>query len=275
MTKETDLTGVSERELLRVSPHPLAFFSQMVLWIYIIIVTSVAWIYSDQIVGMTKNIPLIGGFVADYSIYFVIALLVVIPTLIYSVLKITWRYFIVAFLLTVVLPIAFPIAGIPQWYTIPVIIGVSILALIAIQLHRRAHKYIITDRRIIFEYNGLFKKIRRDIVYSRVSDIVLEKGILGKIFNYGSIIPISKSSMGMGADLAAVTGGAAGGKGLAVGVAVTGGRTVYVPRSRSQYVLYAVPNPEKIYDIISNALKMSEEAPYLKKIIEKLDEKKQ
>ncbi|RLG83668.1 MAG: hypothetical protein DRO40_03945, partial [Thermoprotei archaeon] len=164
-----------------------------------------------------------------------------------------------------------PIIGIPQWLTLPTIIGVSILALLIVEMHRRVHRYIITNRRIIFEYNGLFKKNRRDVVYSRLSDVILEKSFLGKIFNYGNIIPISQSSMGMGEDLAAASAGIGVSKGVVAGAAVTGGRTVNVPRSRSQYMLYAVPNPEKIYEVITQSLKESEEAPYLKRIVEKLD----
>ena len=79
--------------------------------------------------------------------------------------------------------------------------------------------------------------------------------------------------MGMGEDLAAVSAGIGANKGIAAGVAVTGGRTVNVPRSRSQYIMYAVSKPEKIYEAITQSLKESEEAPYLQEIIEKLDDK--
>ena len=264
--------GSSERELIRVSPHPMAFFGQMVLWIYVIIVVAIAWLYMGKFVNLVSSIPFIGSYISSYAIYFLVAIAVLIPTLIYSILKISWRYFIVGFLLTVVIPIVYPIIGIPQWLALPTIIGVSILALAIVEIHRRVHRYIITNRRIIFEYNGLFKKNRRDVVYSRLSDVILEKSFLGKIFNYGNIIPISQSSMGMGEDLAAASAGIGVSKGVVAGVAVTGGRTVNVPRSRSQYILYAVPNPEKIYEVITQSLKESEEAPYLKKIIEKLDE---
>ena len=48
--------------------------------------------------------------------------------------------------------------GIPRLYAIPTLIGAGILALIMVEKYRRAHKYIVTNRRIIFQFNGIFKK---------------------------------------------------------------------------------------------------------------------
>ncbi|MCE4601719.1 MAG: hypothetical protein F7B18_00890 [Desulfurococcales archaeon] len=44
-----------------------------------------------------------------------------------------------------------------------------------------------------------------------------------------------------------------------------GGRSVSVPRSRSQYVLYGVPHPERVSNFMVEALKGSE-------ILEKMDD---
>lgn len=271
MVKSETLPG--EKVIAEVSPHPLAFSALTVFWTYVFAVGLVGLIYREQITEWANTMPIFGPFIGPYAPYLVVSILILVPALIYALIKIMWRYLIISFLITVVPPIIYPLIGGEMWWTFPTLMAVGLIAIIGIDLHRRAHKYIITDRRIIFLYNGLFKKTRRDIIYSRISDLIMEKSFLGKIFNFGNIIPISQASMGMGEDLSALTvGGGVGGKGVGVGGAVTGARGVNVPRSRSFYILYGVPRPEKIYDAIIEGFKSSEEAPYLKKILEKMEE---
>jgi len=261
-----------ERILVSLRPHPLAFAGQAMLWVYVLVVSVIMYFAGDQVNASFKNMPVIGGLMGAYGGYAVYALVIVIPTLIYAVVKIVWRYFLVTLLITVGVPLVLAfIAKLPLRYTFIIGATVGILGVLAIEIHRRAHKYIVTDRRIIFEYNGVFKKIRRDLVYSRVSDIILEKGVLGKLFNFGNLTPVSQPGLGLGSDMSFVTVGGSVGKDVRAGLAVTGGRSVKVPRSRSFYMLYGVPHPERVYDIIIEAIKASEEAPYLKKILDKMD----
>ena len=264
--------GPDERVLAEVSPHPLAFAGSMVLWVYAAVVSIATWMLYGNIVSWSQNVAYIGAAIAPVMPFIVQALLICIPFLVYSIAKVTWKYFVVAVILTVVIPVIYQfVLGLPPTYSMLTVAGFSVLAIILIDIHRRAHKYIITDRRIIIMYSGIFRKTRRDVVYSRISDLVLEKGFFGKIFNFGNIIPLSQSGMGLGEDLAALTAGVGAGKTVGAGIAVTGGRTVKVPRSRSFYMLYGVPRPEEIYNLMISSMKASEEAPYLREIVEKLD----
>ncbi len=262
-----------EKILASLHPHPLAFAGQALLWIYVLVVSVTIYFVGNQVNALFKNIPVIGGLIGAYGEYVVYALVIIIPTLIYAAVKIVWRYFLITLLITVGVPLVLAFAvKLPLRYTFIIGAVVGILGVLAVEIHRRAHKYIITDRRIIFEYKGLFKKIRRDLVYSRVSDIILEKGALGKLFNFGNLIPVSQPGLGLGSDMSFVTLGGSVGKDVRAGFAVTGGRSVKVPRSRSFYMLYGVPRPERVYDMIVEAIKASEEAPYLKKILDKMDQ---
>ncbi len=259
-----------ERVLADVSPHPLAFASNMILWIYVMVVSVINWFFFDSIVSWARSITLVGEAIAPIMPYILEALLTCVPFLIYSIAKVTWKYFLLALVLTVVQPIVLQIVlGVSPAYSFITTALAGLIAVVIIDIHRRAHKYIITDRRIIFVYNGLLRKTRRDVVYSRIADLILEKGFFGKIFNFGNILPLSQSGLGLGEDLAALTAGVGGGKGAVAGVAVTGGRTVKVPRSRSFYILYGVPKPEELYDLMVSAMKASEEAPYLRELVEK------
>lgn len=262
-----------ERILASLHPHPLAFAGQALLWVYVLVVSIVMYFMGNQVSTSFRSIPVIGGLLGAYGEYVVYALAIVIPTLIYALVKIVWRYFLLTLLIAVGVPLVLAlVVKLPLRYTFIVGAVAGILGVLAVEMHRRAHKYIVTDRRIIFEYSGLFKKIRRDLVYSRVSDIILEKGVLGKLFDFGNLIPISQPGLGLGSDMSFVTLGGSVGKDVRAGLAVTGGRSVKVPRSRSFYMLYGVPHPERVYDMIIEAIKASEEAPYLKKILDKMDQ---
>jgi len=266
-------TPSEERILAVIHPHPLAFAGQALLWVYVLVVSIMIYFMGNQVSTSLRSIPVIGGLLGAYGEYVVYTLAIVVPTLIYALVKIVWRYLLLTLLITIGVPLVLAfVVKLPLRYTFIVGAVAGILGVLAVEMHRRAHKYIVTDRRIIFEYNGLSKKIRRDLVYSRVSDIILEKGILGKLFNFGNLIPVSQPGLGLGSDMSFVTLGGSAGKDVRAGLAVTGGRSVKVPRSRSFYMLYGVPHPERIYDTIIEAIKASEEAPYLKKILDKMDQ---
>ncbi len=253
-----------------LKPHPLAFTYLYVLWFYIIVLSIIFYIYHDSIESYAATLPVLGSMIKGYATITLWALVIIIPMLIVSVLKIAWKYFILGILLGVILPIIlwyFKQPLYPTLYYVGICIGV--LGIITVELHRRAHRYIITDRGLIMEYRGL-KTTRREILYSNITDIVMEKGILGRIFNFGNLIPITASGLGLGEDSSHVAVGAATGKGVMVGGAVVGGRGVKVPRTRSFYMLYAVPKPEEVYNIIVEAMRATEEAPYLRKILDTL-----
>ena len=262
-----------EKILAKVSPHPLAFAGIITLWIYTFLVTLLTWVYAKRISAYVSSVPIIGKFLGIYSPYVLLSIAIVLLFLIYSIIKISWRHVIIATLVTVSLPLLYSYFHVKLWYVFPTLLAFSVFALIVIDLHRRAHKYVITDRRIIFAYRGLLKTVRRDLVYSRISDLILEKSFLGKLFNFGNIIPITSSGIGSGEDISATAVGVEGGKGVKAGAAVIAGRGVKVPRSRSFYILYNIPNPERVYDIIISTVKASEEAPYLRKLVE-MGEKK-
>jgi len=261
--------------LMRLRPHPLAFAGMYVFWLYVIIISLGVWRYQGILESKASSIPLIGGLASTYIPITVWFLLLLIPALIYSVARISWRYTGIVILIGVVLPALlkyFTGRLYPDTYYIGAAAG--ILGILAAELHRRAHRFLVTERSIILEYRGL-KSSRREILYSRITDIVLEKGWLGRIFKFGNIIPVTGSGLGTGEDMSGVMAGVGAGKGVGGGIAVAGGRMVSVPRTRSYYMLFAVPHPEKVYDTIIEAMRGSEEAPYLKKILEELREGKQ
>ena len=271
-----------EEVLIKTKPHVFAFMGSYILWTYIFIVTSLfmlKWEFISSIiierVSWIKLFPWISNMFNPVIIAYILwSLLIMVPLIAISIRRIMWRYVGIGILI-VLAPIVTSYIlgiGIEKLYIEPLIM--SFIALIAVEIHRRSHNYIVTNRRIILEYKSPFKHERRDVLYSRLQDIVLEKSALGKLFNFGDIIPITASGIGTGEDSAAVSVGGGIVRGIGVGVAISGIRGVKVPRSRSYYILYGVPNPERVYDKIIEGIKSSEEAPYLRKILEELKDMK-
>ncbi len=254
--------------MMELRPHPLAFAGMYVFWVYVLVVSIAAWMYHGSLSSRASGLPLVGGLAAEYVPLAVWFLAIFLPALVYSIVKISWRYTGLAILIALVLPLAAKyLVGELYPYAYWIGIASGLLGVVSVELHRRAHRFLVTERGIVIEYRGV-KHIRRELLYSRITDLVMEKGGLGKIFGFGNIIPLTASGIGTGEDVSGVMAGVGAGKGVAGGVAVAGGRTVSVPRTRSYYMLYAVPHPEKVYDVIVEAMRGSEEAPYLKKILE-------
>ena len=271
-------SGLAGEQVLikNLRPHPLAFAGEAALWVYTIIVALAVYAARDTLAARVAGLPVVGGWLADHTGLLgplaLIGAAVLVPVLVYSLFRVSWRPLAASIVAVVVAPALAVYGGYGLRGAVAGIVGVSILGLLSVELKRRKHSYTITTRRVITEYKGLFGSSRREVVYSRLSDVIVEKGLLGKIFGYGNVYLISQAGMGMGADHSALTVGAGASAGPAAGgVAVTGGKSVNVPASRSQYILYAVPNPEDVASKIVEAMGASEEAPYLQKIVEKLD----
>jgi hypothetical protein len=256
-----------EKVIAHLEPHPLAFLDFYALFAYLVTVGAVFWIFEPQIMeAIGKIIPFDWSQKAALEILFAACL--VIPFLVVAILKITWRWFFLSIgisILGVVLESYFNISDgglqIP-----PIAIGLIGFALT--DVYRRKFDFYITDHRILIELNFISQK-RRELLYSKISDLVVERGWLGRVFDYGSVIPITESGFGLGEDVSAVTVAGTGSplpKGPKITTAVSGGRTISVPRGRSFYVLFGVRKPKVVAEMISQRMHEYEESPYLKKI---------
>ncbi len=116
----------------------------------------------------------------------------------------------------------------------------SIFGFLLVEWYRRSHKYLISNQRIIFK-GGIVTKEERTLRYDKISDINAKQGVLGQIFGFGTIIPISQSGFGLGADQSFAAGGVQLGEKKAKFLGLFGGgREVQTPRARSYYELHGV-----------------------------------
>jgi hypothetical protein len=131
-----------------------------------------------------------------------------------------------------------------------------------VEWYRRSHKYIISNQRITFK-GGVFTKEERTLRYDKIADINTKQGILGQIFGFGTIIPISQSGFGLGSDESFAAGGVQVGKKKAklVGMA-GGGRGVQTPRARSFYELHGVYPYKEVKKLVEQMVQGSVITPY-------------
>lgn len=141
-------------------------------------------------------------------------------------------------------------------------ISMSIIGFLLVELYRRSHKYILSNKRLKFK-GGIFTKEERTIRYDKISDINAKQGILGQIFGFGTIIPITQSGFGLGSDKSMAGGGVAlgGNKGKLFGFA-GGGKEVSTPRSRSYYQLHGVYPYKEIKKIVEKMVQETSITPY-------------
>jgi len=119
-------------------------------------------------------------------------------------------------------------------------LAIAILGFLLVEWYRRSHKYIISNQRIVFK-GGIVTKEERTLRYDKISDINAKQGVLGQIFGFGTIIPISQSGFGLGSDQSFAAGGVQLGAKKAKFMGLFGGgKEVQTPRARSYYELHGV-----------------------------------
>jgi hypothetical protein len=241
-----------------LSPHPLSFMKLQFLCIFLIV-----WgILVLWLVNFSEYTDFFNGW---YMVVVVWSLVLLLVGVIASLITIRWSIFflylgIVAGGIGLMASLGWLDAAklfIPIWS-----VCMSILGFLLVEWYRRSHKYIISNLRIVFS-GGIITKRERTLRYDKISDINSEQGILGQIFGFGTIIPISQSGFGLGADQSFAAGGIQLGEKKAkfFGL-VGGGREVQTPRARSYYELHGVHPYKEIKKLVESSVQESVITPY-------------
>jgi len=249
----------NERVERVLSPHPLSFMKLQSLCLFLII-----WgILVGWFVNFSEYKDLFAG--NEWLPILVWALVMLLVGIIASLLTIQWSIFFMylgMFLGGLALMLS------QNWIKdsglfIPFYsVAISILGFLLVEWYRRSHKYIISNLRIVFS-GGIITKRERTLRYDKISDLNSEQGILGQIFGFGTIIPISQSGFGLGADQSFAAGGVKiGEKKVGLFGLFGGGKEVQTPRARSYYELHGVHPYKEVKKLIENAVQDSVITPY-------------
>jgi len=241
-----------------LSPHPLSFMRYQALSIILII-----W---GVLIGWLVNFSDWISFFENYWITIMVwGLVLLVVGVIASLVTIRWRIF---FLYLAVFLGGFGLIMWQGWQDIVGValpfytVAVSIIGFLIVEWYRRSHKYIISNLRIIFK-GGILTKEERTLRYDKISDINAKQGIIGQIFGFGTIIPISQSGFGLGADESMAAGGVMlGGKKAKLFGIFGGGKEVQTPRARSYFELHGVYPYKEIKKIIEEMVQGSVITPY-------------
>ncbi len=227
-----------EELLIDSRPHPLAFAGLYVIYGYVLSVGLLMWSGALSI-QLPEIFPIKGELLLLW-------LVLVVPLVIASIIKISWRWAFVSILLAAI-STYMSYNGYPPW--IPEV-AFGLAGILSVDFYRRGHRYYVTNRRIVMEKRFISVR-KRELPISKINDVVVEIPILGRIFNFGTVIPLTASGLGVGEDLA-LAGTSVKVNRFEVGVA--GGRSVNVPRARTFLALYGIPDPDRVSGIISSLI---------------------
>jgi hypothetical protein len=243
-----------------LSPHPLSFMGLQSLCIFLII-----WgIFLGWLVNFSEFINYFQNPWLTLSTWGIVLMVVGV---IASILTIRWRiffFYLFVFIGGIAILLflgSFDDAGILiPFYSV----SISILGFLIVEIYRRSHKYIISNQRIIFK-GGVITKQERTLRYDKITDINSKQGIIGQIFGFGTIIPISQSGFGLGSDNTFAAGGAQVGEKKVKFLGIFGGgKELQTPRTRSYYELHGVFPYKNIKKIVENHVQGSVITPYQK-----------
>ena len=267
MVKEEEILLKDEHVEKILTPHPLSFMGLQSLWLFILLWGVLLWwlatfsqyasIFSNQFVflGTWLGVTVLAGIIA-------------------SLIAIRWRilFFYVGILLlgTIILWQTGWVndVGIVKTFVLVYSIAISALFSLSVFAYVKSHRYIITNLRIIFK-GGIIKKRERTLRYDKITDVDGEQGILGQIFGFGTIIPITQSGFGLGSDQTFAAGGVeAQSKKIGIFGFAGGSKEVKTPRTRSYYELHGVYPYREIRKLVEEFIQGNVITPYQKEQVE-------
>jgi membrane protein YdbS with pleckstrin-like domain len=248
-----------------LSPHPLSFMKLQALSIFVIVWGVVVW-------WLTKFSAYTNIFAGNIWYPLILwGLVLLLVGVVASLVAIQWSIF---FLYLGVFAGGIGLIFWQHWendislFLLVYSIAVSIGGFLIVELYRRSHKYIITNFRIIFK-GGVLTKRERTVRYDKIADIDAKQGILGQIFGFGTIIPVSQSGFGLGSDKSFAAGGVELGtkKARLFGFA-GGGKELQTPIARSYYELHGVYPYKDVKQLVEDVVQSHVPTQYHKEQVE-------
>jgi len=239
-----------------VHPHFLGMYRLYLIWFYFIATSVVFMVKREAIIA---KVAAMAPTFAHNTIYIAVwSLALIIPAIVIALGRISLRWAIwimlaggVGIYLKEFTPVGTPGSA---WHLDnvenAVVAAFGILGVMGTEWYRMCHSYHVTNRRIVISSQGLWHS-ERSLPYDKINDLILHKGLLGNVLDFGSIIPLTASGIGAGSEMAG--GGIGVGAslfGVNLGVGVGGGHSRNVPKESLAYTLFNIPAPDEIHAYI-------------------------
>ncbi|MCE4617334.1 MAG: PH domain-containing protein [Desulfurococcales archaeon] len=253
----------NEKVLKETRPTVWGFMGEFAIWIYFFLVTLLFYLSPARL--ETPICSYLESMGCEKAMYLAWSIVMLVSAAVVSLFRISMKYLVYS-AVVILVPVVYKIFGGGEelWAGQALAMLFAGMAFVGIEIHRRAHRYIITDRRIIIQYKGPTTSHRRDLVYERIQEFVLTRPLLGRLLGFGHIYPVTASGIGTGED--AVLLGVGGGSRRLAGF-IAKKRGIRTARARSYMSLYAIPEPEETYELLVKLLGASESAPYLRELV--------
>lgn len=274
-----------EQEEVRLRPHPLSWLGKYfiaflpALWgiLLYFLYTSEGWQSAES--GKWYQVWTFFYGNAGIGYVYSIAGLAVFGAIL-AVAGIRWRIFF-GYLTVGILAMAGSLAIANGWRDDPeqyvialpvMLVALSLPALVGAEWNRRSHHYVLTNLRILFR-GGFFVQKERQLRYEAITDLDGTQGILGRIFNYGTLIPVTQSGFGLGNDTSEAhigvgVGGQKMGAAAGIGVAAGGGKEVQVGRARTYNALTGVRPYRDVKYLMETLVQNATSTPYLQQQVD-------
>jgi len=249
------------------TPNPLSFVPMVLPCIYLFAIGVFLVLYQQQIVSIANTLSIFGSFIQPYLNIVFLFLFLIIPAIVIGIFRISLKTPLI-FIMIFMLGLFMDASGLSSTYKLYMIIAISILGIFLTNVYRKGHKYYVTNYRLVLERTFL-RYDKRDLLLEKIEDVAVEQGVLGRIFNFGNIIPTSAAGIGTGETRSNVHSGIGARipkSPIDVGVIVGGGKGITGFRARSNNCLFGVSNPLRISDLISSLKYKRSEATKLEDI---------
>ena len=229
-----------------LQPHPLSFLSFHTPFLFLIALGLGIGFLFNAVSGWVSFEGFLGYMPGIVAVRFVIwAVALSVFGIGVSVLTIRWSVFgtfVAIIALALYITLQAPEVGANPFFLPLYSVVMALVGMALVDLYRRTHTYVVTDLRLILRA-GILTKSERSILFENVTDLETKQGVLGRIFRYGHIIPVTASGLGTGAEEAFAGGGAGAqnAQGNVGGAMFAGGtRGVRVARASSYAKLHGV-----------------------------------
>ena len=229
-----------------LQPHPLSFLSFHSPFLFLIALGLGIGFLFNAVSGWVSFEGFLGYMPGIVAVRFVIwAVALSVFGIGVSVLTIRWSVFgtfVAIIALALYITLQAPEVGANPFFLPLYSVVIALVGMALVDLFRRTHTYVVTDLRLILRA-GILTKSERSILFENVTDLETKQGVLGRIFRYGHIIPVTASGLGTGAEEAFAGGGAGAqnAQGKVAGALFAGGtRGVRVARASSYAKLHGV-----------------------------------
>jgi hypothetical protein len=251
---EEELLFSNEKIINTYSPKFMSFIVDYLPYLYLLISGVIFYLneeYSIQTFSLFYSFP---SPIKENIIFIAFAIMLIIPSIIYGIYRINYKI-VLLYTSLIISGIFIKIKNYPTKYITVVLILSGLIGILYVDYNRRMYRYYITNYRLILEQKAI-RYNKRELLYDKIQDLSIQQSILGKIFNYGNIIPTSSSGIGTGYDSSNMNIGA-GIKSLPVlsfGILVGGEKGVISFRARPNNCLYGIPHPKRNVTLISKLM---------------------